>query len=61
VTGGRDSTVRVWDVRTKQQIFALSGHRDAIYSVQTQAADPQIVSSSADATVGTLVFDHFES
>ena len=27
VTGGRDSTVRVWDVRSKVQIFALTGHR----------------------------------
>lgn len=25
VTGGRDSTGRVWDMRTKQQIFALTG------------------------------------
>jgi WD40 repeat protein len=28
VTGGRDSTARVWDMRTKQQIFALTGNQD---------------------------------
>ena len=26
-TGGRDSAVRVWDIRTKAQVQVLSGHK----------------------------------
>ena len=26
MTGGRDSACRVWDMRTKAQVFCLSGH-----------------------------------
>lgn len=51
VTGGRDATVRVWDMRTKAQIFGLGGHRDAVNTLQTQKVDPQIISGSSDSTV----------
>jgi pleiotropic regulator 1 len=37
MTGGRDSVCRVWDMRTKAQIFALSGHENTVCSVITQA------------------------
>ena len=26
MTGGRDSACRVWDMRTKNQVYCLSGH-----------------------------------
>ena len=51
VTGGRDSVARVWDMRTKQQIFVLEGHKNTVYKVATQASDPQIITTSADSTV----------
>lgn len=42
VTAGRDSTARVWDVRTKANVYTLTGHTNTIASVVTQAAEPQV-------------------
>ena len=42
MTGGRDSVCRVWDIRSKVQVFALSGHTNTVASVLTQAVDPQV-------------------
>ncbi|GKV07364.1 hypothetical protein SLEP1_g19154 [Rubroshorea leprosula] len=36
LNGGRDSFCQVWDVRTKMQIFALTGHDNTVCSVFTQ-------------------------
>ena len=33
VTGGRDSASRVWDMRTKAEIFCLGGHSNTVASV----------------------------
>ena len=41
VTAGRDSTARVWDMRTKVNIHTLGGHTNTISSVICQATDPQ--------------------
>lgn len=46
VTGGRDSVPRVWDMRTKAQIHSLGGHTNTVASIQCQATDPQVHSSS---------------
>jgi pleiotropic regulator 1 len=51
VTGGRDATARVWDIRTKNQICALTGHTGTVADVRTQEADPQIITGSSDSTV----------
>lgn len=50
-TGGRDQVVRVWDIRSRAQVMVLTGHRSDISSIVSQAADPQIVSSSMDSTI----------
>lgn len=42
VTAGRDSTARVWDMRTKANVHTLTGHTSTIASVVCQAADPQV-------------------
>lgn len=42
MTGGRDSTCRVWDMRTKLQVFALSGHTNTVAAIVSQATDPQV-------------------
>lgn len=42
VTCGRDSTARVWDMRTKANIHTLTGHSNTIASVVCQAAEPQV-------------------
>lgn len=51
VTGGRDASARVWDIRTKGQIFELLGHTDSVFSVMAQAGEPQIITGSADCTM----------
>lgn len=38
-------------MRTKQQIFALTGHSNTVTSIATQASDPQIITGSSDSTV----------
>ncbi|KAI3942041.1 hypothetical protein MKW92_001757 [Papaver armeniacum] len=51
VTGGRDSVCRVWDIRTKMQVFALSGHHNTVCSVFARSMDPQVVTGSHDTTI----------
>jgi pleiotropic regulator 1 len=51
VTGSRDATVRVWDIRTKQAAHVLLGHTNTVASVKCQEADPQVISGSMDSTV----------
>ena len=38
VSCGRDSTARVWDMRTKVQIHALSGHTSTVGTVVCQVS-----------------------
>ncbi|KAM7256697.1 hypothetical protein ACFE04_012438 [Oxalis oulophora] len=51
LTGGGDSVCRVWDIRSKMQIFELSGHDNTVCSVFTRPVDPQDVTSSHDSTI----------
>lgn len=51
MTGGRDSVVRVWDMRTKVQVMVLSGHEQTVCSLLAQAPDPQVISGSHDSTI----------
>jgi pleiotropic regulator 1 len=51
MTGGRDSTCRVWDMRTKTQVFALGGHTNTVSAVLTQPTDPQVLTGSHDSTI----------
>lgn len=50
-SGGRDAVVRVWDLRTKQQVYALSGHTGTVMALEMQTAMPHIVSGSQDKMV----------
>jgi pleiotropic regulator 1 len=38
-------------MRTKQQVFAFTGHANTVSAIQCQAADPQIITGSSDSTV----------
>ena len=38
-------------MRTKNQIFAFTGHQSTVSCVKAQAAEPQILTSSNDSTV----------
>jgi WD40 repeat protein len=51
VTAGRDASVRVWDMRTRANVFTLTGHTSTVADVKTQASDPQIISGSMDSTI----------
>ncbi len=51
VTAGRDASARVWDMRTKAQIHALTGHTGTVSDVKCQESDPQVVTGSMDSTV----------
>ena len=50
-TAGRDASVRVWDMRTRANIFTLTGHTSTVADVKTQDSDPQVISGSMDSTV----------
>lgn len=50
-SGGRDSVLRIWDMRTKQQVQFLEGHSDAILDVLSQNNEPQFTTSSDDKTI----------
>jgi len=51
VTAGRDASARVWDMRTKAQIHALTGHTGTVSDVKCQESDPQVITGSMDSTV----------
>ena len=55
VTSGRDASARVWDMRTKAQIFVLSGHSATVADVKCQDSDPQVITGSMDSTVRCVV------
>jgi len=48
-SGSRDSTVKVWDVKTHKLKFDLPGHADEVYSVDWCA--DKVVSGSKDRLV----------
>lgn len=50
-SGGRDSAVRVWDVRTRTQIHVLSGHESTVSALLANETDPQVLSGSMDNTI----------
>jgi len=50
-SGSRDSTVRIWDMRTKIAIHVLGGHNGTVTSLASQGSDPQFISGSADTTI----------
>jgi pleiotropic regulator 1 len=38
-------------MRSRANIFTLTGHQSTVADVKCQASDPQIISSSMDSTV----------
>ena len=56
VTSGRDASARVWDMRTKAQIHALTGHTGTVSDVKCQESDPQVITGSMDSTVRYTYF-----
>ncbi|GMT12964.1 hypothetical protein PFISCL1PPCAC_4261, partial [Pristionchus fissidentatus] len=50
-TGGKDSTIVIWDIVAETGIVRLNGHKDSITHLQFTANDRFIVSSSKDTYV----------
>ena len=51
VTGGRDSTARVWDMRTKAAVHVLGGHANTVEDIICQVDEPQIITGSHDKMI----------
>ena len=51
VSGGEDSTVRLWDVASGEQVAQLDGHAGSVWSVGFSPDGAQIVSGGDDSTV----------
>lgn len=50
-SAGRDGAIRVWDIRSRECVFWLKGHENAINCVKMRSTDPQIISAGRDTTV----------
>jgi WD40 repeat protein len=50
-SGGKDKTVKLWDVNTGSEIATLLGHTDAVRCCQFSPDGRRIVSSSEDKTI----------
>ncbi|KUN79015.1 hypothetical protein AQJ66_29475 [Streptomyces bungoensis] len=53
-TGGRDRTVRLWDVRTPRhprETAVLTGHKDAVYAVAMHPSGSVLAGAGADGTL----------
>ena len=51
VSGGRDNTTKIWNMRTRQLLHTLTGHKDSVYSVALSADGQTLVSGSLDKTI----------
>ncbi|KAL6944947.1 hypothetical protein ACO0QE_002389 [Hanseniaspora vineae] len=51
VSGSRDSTAKVWDVRSRSDVLTLVGHKQAVNKVLVFPVEPQVVTCSNDNTI----------
>ncbi|MFQ5830914.1 MAG: WD40 repeat domain-containing protein [Candidatus Methylomirabilia bacterium] len=51
VSGGRDKTLRLWEVATGREVRILKGHRDSVSSVAFSPDGRLLASGSQDQTV----------
>jgi F-box and WD-40 domain protein CDC4 len=51
ISGSYDHTVRVWDLKTRENKFILRGHTDRIYSTILDVERNRCISASMDSTI----------
>ena len=51
VSGSRDSTIKVWNLLTGQEVRTLTGHLDEVHSVAISPDGQTLVSGSKDGTI----------
>jgi WD40 repeat protein len=51
IAGSRDKTIKLWDIRTRKQLFTLKGHTDWITSVAVTLDSKYLISGSKDETL----------
>ena len=45
VSGSHDSTVRVWDIKSGENLYTLNGHEDSVLSIAISEPDGQVIAS----------------
>ena len=48
MSGSKDSTLKLWEIRTRKLMFDLPGHADEVYSVDWSPDGEKVVSGSKD-------------
>lgn len=51
LSAGRENTIRIWDVKTKQPLQLLEGHTATVWSFAVSPDESKLLSSSADNTI----------
>jgi WD40 repeat protein len=51
VSGSKDKTLRIWDLKTGKLLYILTGHRDQVSSVAVIPKSKHIISGSLDRTL----------
>ena len=57
MTGSVDNTAKIWDAKTGQELFTLTGHDDVVRSVAYSADGRRIVTAGGDGTVQIYTTD----
>ena len=51
ISGSRDSTIKIWDIKTEKCLKTLEGHKYSVNSVAISPNGKYIVSGSSDSTI----------
>ena len=51
ISGGADSSLRVWEINTLKELHILKGHKDTVTGIAVSSDDLFIISSSLDKSI----------